>query len=98
MRGGKRGASIILQLPGRCLLSGLVVFGVKIGQLRILTAPSSAKTLLGAAGSLLRRGMATRIGVKRKSPGLPYLDARAQRVAGELETNLVVALKRKWQC
>lgn len=44
---------IIQQLPWYCFLHGPVVFGVKIGQLRIITAPSNAKTPLGAAGSLL---------------------------------------------
>lgn len=36
---GKQAASIIQQLPWYSLLRGLAVFGVKIGQSRIVTAP-----------------------------------------------------------
>ena len=104
MQGGKQAASIIRQLPWYHFLCGLVVFGVKIGQLRILTAPSNGKTLLHAAGSLLKRGTAARVGVKIpavREPGgqfgVPYLDLRTQGVAGELEPNLVVALKHRWE-
>lgn len=40
---GKHAASIIRQLPWYCFLCGLMVFGVKIGQLRIITAPQMPK-------------------------------------------------------